>query len=63
MGLGAGADDDEAEGVVALELNLDGVVCDLEEWEEVAATLLLEGFELEDPLVDVYDWSLSLHSQ
>ena len=44
MGLGTGADDDEAEGVVALELNLDGVVCDLEEWEEVAAALPLEGF-------------------
>ena len=63
LGLGAGADDDEAEGVVALELNLDGVVCDLEEWEEVAAALPLEGFELEDPLVDVYDRSSSLCSQ
>ena len=63
FGLGAGADNDKAEGVVALELNLDSVVCDLEEWEEVAAVLLLKGFELEGPLVDVYDWSLSLHSQ
>ena len=63
LDLGAGADDDKVEGVVALELNLDGVVCDLEEWEEVAAALPLEGFELEGLLVDVYDRSSSLHSQ
>ena len=63
LGLGRWADDEEAEGVVALELNLDSVVCDLEEWEEVAVALPLEGFELEVPLVDVYNQSSSLHSQ
>ena len=63
LGLGAGMDEDEAEGVVALELNLDSVVCDLEEWEEVAAALPLEGFELEGLLVDVYNQSSSLCSQ
>ena len=63
LGLGAGADNDEVEGVVALELNLDGVVCNLEEWEEVVAALPLEGFELEGPLVDIYNQSSSLHSQ
>ena len=51
------------EGVVALELNLDSVVCNLEKWEEVVAALPLKDFELEGLLVDVYDWSLSLCSQ
>ena len=63
LGLGTGVDDEEAEGVVALELNLDSVVCNLEEWEGVAVALPLEGFELEVLLVDVYDWSSSLCSQ
>lgn len=63
LGLCAGADDDEAEGVEALEVDLEDVVCDLEEWEEVATALPLEGFELEGPLVDIYDRSSSLRSQ
>ena len=68
LNLGAGADDEEAEGVEALEDDLERLLLGLEGWEVEAAALPpygfeLEAFALEFPLEGAVARSSSLRSQ